>query len=459
MFIQCQHCQATYKIDEHKIPNQNTFVRCAKCNTPISLNKQDQSALSKKQPLKIVDCSECGTRYSIPLEKINGDTISVRCGKCSHVFQVSADENKTDGLDGSFEPDLETSQSPDDDLDLDNISIPEENEIEVDGLFDDVDSGADEKESFNAPNELFDFDDPELEDDDMFDSEPKGPTEAYFESVDLSDEIDPDFDNDSDLEDISSDEKSTLFLKPKTVKQSSQNAGKQLDADDGWPDIHDETGSLGTDSELNAFVELDDLEELPDSADYDTDNPLELQDMSVKKGPNRLVVIVLLVILFALLGVSGWFYFQTEPTQTAPISKVERFDKQSRLKLIEPLKGRLITNKISDKKIFILEGEIRNDYAQNVIISWIEVKGALFDKNKTVLSESTAYAGDIQETKNLPEASNEELNEMRAEKGLKQNLELNAGRTVPFQILFFDVGNNIQKLQAQIYRFARKRDQ
>ncbi len=460
MFIQCQHCQATYKIDEQKIPDQNTFVRCAKCNTPISLNKQDQSALSKKQPLKIVNCSECGTRYSIPLEKINDDTISVRCGKCSHVFQVSADENAPDEFDESFKPELDSSQSPDDDLDLDNISIPEESEIEVDGLFDDVDSDADEEESYNTPSELFDLDDPELDDDDMFDSEPKGPTEAYLESVDLSDKIDPDFDDDSDLDDISTDEKSSLFLKPKTAKQSSQNAGKQLDSDsDDWPDIHDETGSLEMDSELNEFVELDDLEELPDSADYDADNPLELQEMSVKKSPNRLAIIVLLVILFALLGVSGWFYFQTEPTQAPSISKVERFDKLSRLKLIEPLKGRLVTNKNSGTKIFILEGEIRNNYTQDVVISWIEVKGALFDKNKAVLSESTAYAGDIQKTEKLPEASNEELNVMRAEKGMKQDLELGTGQTVPFQILFFDVGNNIQKLQAQINRFARKRNQ
>ena len=451
MFIQCQNCQATYKIDEQKIPDQNTFVRCAKCSTPISLNKQEQSALSKKQPLKIVNCSECGTRYSIPLEKITDDTISVRCGKCSNVFQVSSDEDAPDEF-GSALP-------PEDDLDLDNISIPEESEIEVDGLFDDVDSEMDEEESFDTPSELFDFDEPESDDDDMFDSEPKGPTEAYLESVDLSEEIDPNFDDDSDLEDISSDENSSLFLKPKTTKQSPQNAGKQLETDgDGWPDIHDETGSLDMDSELNEFVELDDLGEMPDSADYDADNPLELQEMSVKKTPNRFAVIVLLVILFALLGISGWFYFQTEPTQAPSISEVERFDKASRLKLIEPLKGRLIKNKNSGTQIFILEGEIRNNYSQDVVISWIEVKGALFDKSQTILSESTAYAGDIQKTENLPEASAKELDMMRAEKGIKQNLELSTGQTIPFQILFFDVGNNIQKLQAQIYRFAKKRN-
>ena len=467
MFIQCQHCQATYKIDEQKIPAQNTFVRCAKCSTPISLNKQDQSALSKKQPLKIVDCSNCGTRYSIPLDKINDDMISVRCGKCSHVFQVSADETQPDEFDDTqddftdtFEPESGANQSLDDDLDLDNISIPEENEIEVDGLFDGFDDETEEEESFNAPDELFNFDDSELEDDDDgFDSEPKGPTEAYLQSVNLSDQIDEDMD-DPDLGDFSSEEKSKLFLKPKTAKQSHQSAAKQLDVErDDWPDIHDETGSLEMDSELSEFVELDNLEELPDSSDYDTDNPLELQEMSGGKSPNRFVIVALLIILFALLGASGWFYFQTEPTQMSSISKVERFNKQSRLKLIEPLKGRLVINKNSGMKIFVLEGEIRNSYPQDVVISWIEVKGALFDRNKTVLFESTAYAGDIQAAGNLSGASNEELDVIRGEKSTKQNIELSTGQTVPFQILFFNVGDNIQKLQAQINRFARKQNQ
>ncbi len=358
MFIQCQNCQATYKIDEQKIPAQNAFVRCAKCSTPISLNKQDQSALSKKKPLKIVDCANCGTRYSIPLDKIIDDTISVRCGKCSHMFQVSVDEsppdelaNNPDDFDDTFEPELDINQSSDDDLDLDNISIPEENEIEVDGLFDDVDSDEDDDEMFNAPNELYDFDDAELEDDEALDDGLKGPTEAYLDSIDLSDEIDGDFDDDPDLGDLSSEEKSELFLKPKTTKQSRQDAAKQLDVErDDWPDILDETGSPDIDSELSEFVELDELDELPISSEYDTDNPLELQDMPERKGPNRLVIVALLIILFALIGTLGWFYFQTKPTQPTSISKVERFDKQTRLKLIEPLKGRLIINKKSGKK-------------------------------------------------------------------------------------------------------------
>lgn len=466
MFIQCQHCQATYKIDEQKIPDQNAFVRCAKCNTPISLNKQDQSDLSKKKPLKIVNCSNCNTRYSIPQDKINDSTISVRCGKCSHVFEVSADEPEPDGFDDPqdestemFDPEIDTSQLPDDDLGLDNISIPQENEIEVDGLFDNVDIEEEEEEgeTFSAPDELFDFEDPELEEDDPLDSEPKGPTEAYLNSIDLSSDQMIE-DSDLELEEISSDEKYNLFLKPKSTYQSNQGAAKQLEnGDDGWPDIHDETESLDMDSEISDFIELDDLEGLPDSAGYDADDPLELQEISSKPGSNRFLIVTLLIILFAIFAVAGWFYVQTEPAQIAQLPEIEHFDKQSRLKLTEPLRGRLVTNSSSGTKIFILEGEIRNNYPQDTVISWIEVKGVLFDNNKRVLSESTVNAGNILETEKLPTATGEELNIMRQSMNLKQNLELNAGEVVPFQILFFDAGSNIQKLQAQISRFTRKR--
>ncbi|MBU2643288.1 zinc-ribbon domain-containing protein [bacterium] len=481
MFIQCQHCQATYKIDEHKIPDQNTFVRCVKCDTPISLNKQDQSALSKKQPHKIVDCSNCGTRYSIPLEKISDSTISVRCGKCSHVFQVSADttepekpvsgkdskaihgsEEKTDtgGLDfredmeEMFESESDEAMLEDNNLDLDNISIPKESEIEIDGLFDDVDA-EEEDVTFDPPDELTDFMDPDLED-----NEPdKGPTEAYLDSIKLSDQEEEELniDNDPDLGDISSDDKYQLFLKPKAKNRSGESAAKQLEPQSGgWPDIQDETDSLDMDSELNEFIELDDLGEIPDSADYDSDDPLELREMGSKSRSNRVVIVALLVVLFVVLGVSGWFYFQTTPPPPQATQPVEIFNKQSRLKLMEPLKGHLIRNTNSQEKIFVLEGEIRNDYPPGTMITWIEVKGALYDSSQTVLSESIAYGGRTLSMDKLRSMSREELVAIRKTNSLPYNIELKTSEKVAFQILFLNVGDNIQKLQAQINRFSRK---
>ncbi len=446
MFIQCQHCQATYKIDEQKIPDQDTFVRCSKCNTPISLNKQEQSALSRQQPHKIVDCSSCGTRYSIPLDKLAEDTVTVRCGKCGHVFKVSADD---DSGAGTYD---DSNLAEADDLDLDSISIPEENEIEVDGLFDDVEM--EEATTFDVPEELDDFADPELEDDD-FDDMSKGPTEAYLDSIDLSGQTDDEIDGNPDLGEISPDEKSQLFLKPNPRDSSDQIAAKQLGPDDdGWPDIHDETGP--PDSELDEFVELDDLDDIPVSDDYDGDDPLELQEMSVKRGPSRWLVVVLLVLLFALIGAAGWFYFQTTPPDTMSSAVVENFNKNSRLKLLEPLKGRFVTNANSGEKIFMLEGTIRNNYATETAIEWIEVKGALYDRSQNLLSETTVFAGDIVEKETLQEASIEELNALRDGKRTASELELDNSQTVAFQILFFNVGNNIQKLQAQISRFSRK---
>lgn len=104
----------------------------------------------------------------------------------------------------------------------------------------------------------------------------------------------------------------------------------------------------------------------------------------------------------------------------------------------------------------MLEGEIRNDYAAGTTINWIEVKGVLFDKNKTVLSESTTYAGKVLTEKTLQQATIAELKAIREDKTDEMDLELDHQQSVPFQILFFDAGSNIQKLQAQINRFSRR---
>ncbi len=456
MFIQCQSCHATYKIDEQKIPDQDTFVRCSKCNTPISLNKQEQSALSKKLPHKIVDCSSCGTRYSIPLDKISDGSIPVRCGKCGHVFDVVADEGTFDApFDTEASSGMVPGPSDDNDLNIDNINIPEENEIQVDGLFDEVDE---EKETSYSESEEFggldDFEDSDLEEDNEFAAEPKGPTEAYLESVDLSSQIN---DDDSELDEISDDDKFDLFLKPSPVDQPNEGAAKQIDPDDKqWPDIHDETGP--EDSELNDFIELDDLSEIPDSADFDANNPLELQEMTVKKNTNRFMVVGLLIILFILIGTSGWFYFQTSPSQAPNVPLVERYSKQSRLNVMEPLKGRLIVNKASGVNIIMLEGRIRNDNPPETVFNWIEIKVTLEGKDKSALAESTAYAGKIVTEKMMQNASAEELRTIRQEYASVPDLELDTQPTIQFQILFFDVGNDKQTLnpKIRISRLSRK---
>lgn len=450
MFIQCQNCNATYKIDEDKIPDQETFVRCSKCSTPISLNRQDQTALSMQQPQKIVECNECGTRYSIPLDKVGVGSIPVRCGKCGNVFEVSADDTETDV---SYEDEGITSDP--DDVSMDNIDIPEESNIEVDGLFDEIDE--EEDAAFDSPDEfrsIDDFEDPELEDDEFYD-EPKGPTEAYLESVTLNSQTDTEIDEDSELDEIGGEEKFDLFLKPNPVNQADGSAAKQLEPEDNeWPDIHDETGP--PDTELDDFVELDDLGEIPASTDYDTDNPLELQEMDIKKGGSRTIVVVLLVVLLVILAAAAWFLLQTGPPSTTTPPPVESFSQQTRLKLLEPLKGRFATNKASGEKIFMLEGQIRNDYPGQTVINWIEVKGVLFDKRRTVLSESTAYAGKIITAETLEKATIAELKAIREDNVDEMDLGLEAQQTVPFQILFFKAGSNIQKLQAQINRFSRK---
>ena len=136
MFIQCQNCQTTFKIDENKIPQKDSAVRCTTCSELIPLNREEQDELLKKSPKKFIECDSCGTQYSVPLSSITRETTKAKCGKCGHIFSISGSNNDLSEESPSakaYEEDLGT-----DDLALDNIEIPEGSEIEVDDLFGDV---------------------------------------------------------------------------------------------------------------------------------------------------------------------------------------------------------------------------------------------------------------------------------------------------------------------------------
>ena len=111
MFIKCQHCKATYKIDVNKIPSEKSYVKCSNCSKPIPLNPNVEENETVEPKGHVVECDNCSSRYLIPLETIAHKALKVRCGKCSNLFTVPAldqgmPEDKT--IDGS---DLESDSS------------------------------------------------------------------------------------------------------------------------------------------------------------------------------------------------------------------------------------------------------------------------------------------------------------------------------------------------------------
>ena len=490
MFIQCQHCNATFKIDESKVPDQSAFVRCVKCSNPIPLNRQEQSAILKNVPQKRVECSNCNARYSVPTDKLGAEVTKVRCGKCGHIFQVPgsapgdliaddreesfAQEDSVDmkGIDqvDSLDAEIVT----EDDIGLNDISIPEENEIEMDSLYDNIDEvddieadGIDPDDPFAGPIDVEDEADisgadisgADISGADISDDEPADDSsEEYLDSISLSAQVgDVDMvegEEDIDLGAVSSEERYKLFLKP------DDSLGDSVQGETGgeaqWPEIEDETDRLEIGQEISDFTGLDEMGDLPDLDESSARESL-LQPTEGKKSRKTLWVLVILILLLAILAGAGWFYLQSDAGRKMFPQKTEKYDSRSKLKIQEPLKGRMVYNKSDRLNLFLLEGQVVNTYPPEVEITWIEIKGVLYDQKNSKISEAVTFAGI-----NLTTAQLEDWGEDRIKSFIKyqsdkvkQEFNLGPGRTARFQIVFFDVPKTIHKLEARINRFSR----
>ncbi len=445
MFIQCQHCHTTYKIDENKLPEAESVVRCAKCSEPIPLSRETQDEVSRKTPKKIVVCDQCGTQYSVPLNSIGNKETKARCGNCGNFFSISKPtDSDTPSLSPSsraYEEDYE-----DGDIDLDNIEIPEESEIEVDDLFNNID----EKTVENSDH------DPNV--DDGLSS--KDASDEYLESVKLTsengEELDPlPDDEEPDIDEISEEQKYKIFLKPKSKQEKEVDSEQET----SWPEIEDdlpdEEPELSIDTDLDEFTDLDDIGDAPRAASIKK----EKKPKKEKKKRNILLWIIWIIVILALAGVGLlYFDFQTEEIYTAP--QAEAFNSQSKIAILEPLSGRFIQNKNLKTNMFVLEGKLLNVYGENISVSGIEIEGYLYRKNSDQPITSTAFAGVYLDDELLKIGSRENIiaivDELAEES--KADQEFGSDDLIDFQIIFFDAPDtqNIEKLGARINRFNRR---
>ncbi len=439
MFIQCQHCHTTYKIDENKLPREESVVRCAKCSEPISLNREKQVELLKSSPKMLVKCDECGTQYSVPLKSIKKSTTKVKCGNCGSFFEVSRESESAYVED----EDLSSSHSEEyeeEDIDLDNIDIPAESEIEVDNLFDNIsDNGEEIEDEQGDPG-----------------SSPisKSADDEYFESVNLgAEEDDASLDEDLEINEISKDEKYNIFLKP-----NSQSAKKSTDvADDGgsWPEIQDET-FIDEDLEIDEFTDLKDIKDVPGKMKKKSAKKDQQEKPKKRKG----FLWLLWILIVVALGIFAWLFLDFSPEAIYTPPQTETFDTQSKIAILEPLSGKFIKNNHFSDKLFVLEGKLLNIYDANTIISKIEIEGFLYTHDAEQPFVSTSYAGVTLEEDNLQEWTREQIESelLQQAQNSDELLEFGSDDLIDFQIVFFKTPNpkSIQKLGAKIQKFSKR---
>ncbi|MCG8333458.1 MAG: zinc-ribbon domain-containing protein [Proteobacteria bacterium] len=415
MFIQCQSCQTTFKIDEDKIPQKDSAVRCTTCSELIPLSPEEQGELLKKSPKKFIVCDSCGTQYSVPLSSITQETTKAKCGKCGNLFSISeSDDNDLSDESPSakaYEEDLGT-----DDIGLDNIDIPEGSEIEVDDLFGDV--SAKENKGKNKG---------------------KNADEEYLESIKLTNgEEDEVLDDDLGINEISKDHKYKIFLKPKGKKKK----GKKDESADSWPEAEDD-------------LALDDSEKKANKK-----KPKKKKDTKPGKSKRSVFLWLIWGLIVIVLAALAYVVIEMQKDQYDMVPQTESFDSKSKIAILEPLNGDYYGNNNFEKQIYVLSGQVYNLYGEDTTLSKIEIEGYLYPKGKTEKISSVSFAGetlDDRQLKSLKKAEIESIltNQSKDSDSLK---EFGSNEIIDFQVVFFSPPEsiNLEKLGAKIVKYNRK---
>jgi predicted Zn finger-like uncharacterized protein len=456
MFIKCQHCKATYKIDINKIPSEKSYVKCSNCSKPIPLDPNPVDHNTTDPEGHLVECDSCSSRYMIPIETIANKSLKVRCGKCSNLFtvpalnEVSTESNlkgasdfKSNLLRESANLDQEQSLNSD----LDGLSQTDPEGPDSDDLFGEDDlvrSGNDT--GFSSVKDIDADDDLDLNISGFSSKPPDDATAEYLKSVSYEDESDDDVELDSDLnmDSVASDQKYKFFLKPKGDKQDSKSIEEDLA--EHWPEIQDETEDIETEIDLD----------MPDSA-FEVEKPKKSKSENKSTQGKKIAAIIFIILLTAVAGILGWMLLEKKG---GPDVVLQPFDVQSekpKILIQEPLNGRYVVNKTMKKKIFVLQGAIKNFYPSDIKVSSVKVKGTLYNNEDVIIAESTVFAGNFLNNKQLETYSQAKMNAFYDFQFGENNVNLDLGvnQMIPFQVVFLQISGKFHKLEAKIESFSK----
>ena len=464
MLIQCEKCQKTFKIDERKIPDDNTFVKCSNCSKPIILPKGGKVERETPSQSRMIECGKCGAQYMIPPERQTGETQSVRCGKCRHIFEMTpkgaepkgkanGEPNRSVGAEGDADGRglRDGERSPDsDDLGLNDISIPDENRVEVEGLFDDVETV---ESDLNGSEER-----PDADGGSFSTQPPSNATEEYLKSVDIKGDYEVDEREEKELPEMSEKRRRKFFIMP-TRKRDRAEQPQKVDDEllEHWPEIQDETKAVHPERKSGKA-------NLPEriTAKLPAESPFKEKKAPRKKIRKKMQILLFILLLLLLLATFGGLFLlkSDSPESVVPTTTQESLDLLKyggKIAIQEPLGGDYVVNKASGGRIFVLQGRIKSTLPSELEIGSVKVKGTLYDSQKRVIGESVSFAG-INLSKTKLETFDQEKIKSFYNYQLGEgsgNLNLAPNQVVPFQVVFFGVADKIATLEAKIVEISK----
>ncbi|OGH01085.1 MAG: hypothetical protein A2600_11445 [Candidatus Lambdaproteobacteria bacterium RIFOXYD1_FULL_56_27] len=347
------------------------------------------TSISKPSKAVEVTCGSCDTHYAIPLAKFTDSKLVVTCKKCGNRFEVK--KPSATAAKSAPQPDLDLEED-----ELPDSALAEDMEMDLGEL--DADSWDLEEEEPTEPGGI------EADDEDFAQSD-------LIDEVDLPEDEDEDGPGDfGDLsgEDLITDEEKGLFLGDGPTPQKGQAASKSKKG---------KTGEAKSGSGKGRFL------------------------------------LVALLLLVLLAGAGGWWLMENPDFMaetTLAKFPVQFQPKQEVLVSIqEPLKGKWVKNS-QVGAIFVLSGTLKNFYPPEAQLAQVQISGRLYDKDGKVIAAASNLAGRSLKPERIGEWNRPKLEAYSAFLPNDPGPTLDPSQPIPFQILFLDVKEGIQKLEAEI---------
>ncbi len=496
MLISCQNCSSQYEIDENKITEPNSFIRCKACKEPIFLHRTQNSLQISDTPQTLILCPTCETTYSLSADVFTDEgPTQTKCYKCKSLFnsyasgnteildkgeQDSSTDNKdninletagneeqeeTNAIDDQFDSILTESLDIDSD-DRSNLFLStdeetnknnQENQDTTKNLF----STQEENLNQDIENNLFSTDSEEVdlnEEDSLFspqegDSNQNIETDLFSTDSEILslDNTDTSLSDDTIKITPDSTEEDLFAANITTPNQDKNNISSKGIIEDDLFDNETVAETLDKDS---PFTQKDERSSIKQE-----ENPAITKQAGKRSNHATLKIVAAACIICLLVGTTYFWYFAHQRAQVASTSKNIVSQIQNKIwkrpiSISNPLKGKYIFNNKEQKYIFIMEGKLRNETNNPIHFAHITLSARIYNKSNELLSSNISYAGKNLTIKQITNNKLQKLqNFLNQDPG--KEIDIPAHGQINFQALFPRPSTRIYAMEAHVVAFKK----
>lgn len=511
MLIQCQSCNAKYRLNLERIPNRKSFIKCKKCNAPIYIDPQEdapeeaapvgattgegQQTAAGGGGVAVVICPNCGARYNVPAEQLSRQGLKLKCTSCDSMFPVPEEMGAVEAPPAPLDEKGPSAAPPDffpsvsdsgEQVATDGEpQMPLPDDARASTMFDDlqVNLASGTSEAGQDPSSL-----------DPPSTAPQGsgvgdPERAYLEAVSFTDDgAPPDLPGKGN---VSDDKKYRFFMKPNVEGDDEMADGKEPE-DEGLPPLDDKDQALAGEVETVVQGEPPHLPPLtedaaPESTAPDSTTPEAAPEAASETGgdlPNLLVVreepahehpnspvpdqeipatkenfryrmlwVAVLLVAAAGAGWGAWLWTLPGASQSYSL----RASTPAEFTITNTKQGYFVTNKSSGERLYVLTGEVLNNFEGSEQVGWIKLKGSVVGSGGKPQA-GYSYIGNLLNKNQLATWA---LPAIRAYYGYlngrdDQNYHIPQGKSVRYQIVLAGVKQPIRQITTELVSYQHR---